>query len=151
MVPLKRFLLNSSSLKDVNAPIVLGSVPRIPRYRDILYMLRKLPIDEGNAPFVPAPTEITSTLAKLADEVTESQETPEIEVLYKINKYRYRTYLTVRIIREISRSTLYTNINAQVMTTAQWITAVKCYTEYDTYHIACTSGQQIDASSHTLE
>ena len=80
MVPLRLFLLNKSHVKDVNAPIVLGSVPRIPPNKDKILMLRKLPIDEGNVPFVRAPVVITSTLAKLADEVRVSQETPEIEV-----------------------------------------------------------------------
>ena len=73
MVPLRKFLLNVSSLKDINAPIVLGSVPRIPPQKDKVRILRKLPIDEGNVPFVRAPVMITSTLAKLADEVRVSQ------------------------------------------------------------------------------
>ena len=73
MVPLRLFLLNKSHVKDVNAPIVLGSVPWIPPHMYILNMLRKLPIDEGNVPFVRAPVTITSTLAKLADEVRVSQ------------------------------------------------------------------------------
>ena len=73
MVPLRKFLLNASRVKDVNPPIVLGSVPRIPPYMYISRMLRKLPIDEGNVPFVRAPVMITSTLAKLADEVRVSQ------------------------------------------------------------------------------
>lgn len=64
---------------------MLGIVPRIPPYKVKEYKLRKLPIDNGNVPLVGVPTKMKVTLANSADEVSELQKTPEIEVSYKVS------------------------------------------------------------------